>query len=309
MEINRNDILDKTHYGLTIYSYVLRKYYPDETVLELSGKDCKPTKNPFNQDKSTLIISIGNNCANHSDMEQSISVGDVFDFAALHFKKEGQELYHMINEELHLRIGQERNFYGNKNTLELKQEFPKVQRPKVKIPVCSYFRHPISNTIPAKVIDLKGIYEKIKGESFVTNTSKLRNIKDSKEARKYKAYNFDYVTFSGIFSRRNDKALLSHSGLLTIDFDHISNIDSLKEILLQDQYFETELMFVSPSGDGLKWIIPIDISKEKHQIFFIAVSRYISQTYQLEVDQSGKDISRACFIPNDTAVYINPKYL
>jgi phosphoribosylformimino-5-aminoimidazole carboxamide ribonucleotide (ProFAR) isomerase len=41
------------------------------------------------------------------------------------------------------------------------------------------------------------------------------------EARKFKAFNFDYVTFSGAFSKRNDKHLKKHSGLLTIDFDHI----------------------------------------------------------------------------------------
>ncbi|MCP4705467.1 MAG: VirE protein, partial [candidate division Zixibacteria bacterium] len=137
----------------------------------------------------------------------------------------------------------------------------------------------------------------------------LRNTEDAKEARKYKAYNFDYVTFSGIFSKRNEKALTNHSGLLTIDFDHISNISALKKQLLKDQYFETELMFISPSGDGLKWIIPIDVTKAKHQDFFKAVSNYIRQFYQLEVDQSGKDISRACFIPHDAAAYINPKYL
>jgi hypothetical protein len=33
------------------------------------------------------------------------------------------------------------------------------------------------------------------------------------------------------------------------------------------------------------------------------------KTYQLEVDKSGKDISRACFLPYDSEVFINPKYL
>ncbi len=327
MEINRKAILDKTHYGLNIYSHVLRHYYPDEiasgdsripikdkqshpqTVLSLSGRVCKPAKNPFNENKFSLMVSIVDNCARHSDTEKSIPDGDVFDFAKLHFNKEGQELYQLINEELHLRIGDERNFYEYKNIPETTQEIPEVQKPKIKIPKCSYFKHPVSNIIPTKTVNLTEVFNLIRGDSFAVCTSTLRNIEDIKEARKYKAYNFDYVTFSGTFSKRNDKALLSHSGLLTIDFDHISNIDSLKESLLKDQYFETELLFISPSGDGLKWIIPIDITKAKHQDFFKAVSNYIRQTYQMEVDQSGKDISRACFIPHDAAVYINPKYL
>lgn len=132
---------------------------------------------------------------------------------------------------------------------------------------------------------------------------------DTKETRKYKASNFNYVTFSGTFLKRNDKALISNSGLLVIDFNHIDDIDSLKESLLQDEYFETKLLFTSPSGDCLKWIIPIDLTKAKHQDYFRTVANYIKHTYQMEIDQSGKDVSRACFISHDEAVYINPKYI
>jgi hypothetical protein len=140
-------------------------------------------------------------------------------------------------------------------------------------------------------------------------TEQLRAIQAKDEARKFKASKFDYATFSGAFERRNDKALLNHSGLLTIDFDHITNLQQLKNQLLNDEYFETELLFVSPSGDGLKWIIPIDITESTHQNFFNAIANYIEEVYQLEVDKSGKDVSRACFLPSDPEVFINPKYL
>ena len=33
-------ILSKTHYGLGIYSHILRQYYPDEVVLKLVERDC-----------------------------------------------------------------------------------------------------------------------------------------------------------------------------------------------------------------------------------------------------------------------------
>ncbi|HAH24353.1 MAG TPA: VirE protein, partial [Prolixibacteraceae bacterium] len=59
-----------------------------------------------------------------------------------------------------------------------------------------------------------------------------------------------------------------HSGLLTLDFDHVSNLDGLKKTLLSDRYFDTELMFVSPSGDGLKWVISIDLMESSHQQWF-----------------------------------------
>jgi hypothetical protein len=64
-----------------------------------------------------------------------------------------------------------------------------------------------------------------------------------------------------------------------------------------------------PSGDGLKWIVEIDLKQGSHQENFLAISNYIKQTYNIEVDKSGKDISRACFLPYDKEVFINSKYM
>jgi hypothetical protein len=305
MEVSREAILHKTHYGLNIYAYVLRQYYPGETVLSLSGRDCKPAKNPFNADKSTLIVKVVDGCATHTDTDQAIAQGNVLDFASLHFGLSGQDLNEKLNEVLHLRIGQKNGFYEQ---IEQQAQVVVQELPKPKVPVFSYFKKPVTNINPTKEIDLVDAYVMIKGDEFEGCTNTLRNIQDVK-ARKYKAFQFDYVTFSGTFSKRNDKNLRKHSGLLTIDFDHVQDITGLKSELLRDQYFETELLFVSPSGDGLKWVIPIDLTKAGHQEYFKAVANYIQQTYQLEVDQSGKDISRACFLPHDPQIFINPKYL
>ena len=306
MEVSREAILHKTHYGLNIYAYVLRQYYPGETVLSLSGRACKPAKNPFNADKSTLIVKVVDGCATHTDTDQAIAQGNVFDFASLHFGLSGQDLNEKLNEVLHLRIVQKNGFYEH---TEPQPHVVVPEPPKPKVPVFSYFKKPVTNINPTKEIDLVDAYVMIKGDEFESCTNALRNIQDVKEARKYKAFQFDYVTFSGTFSKRNDKNLRKHSGLLTIDFDHVQDITGLKAELLRDQYFETELLFVSPSGDGLKWVIPIDLTKAGHQDYFKAVVNYIQQTYQLEVDQSGKDISRACFLPHDPQIFINPKYI
>jgi hypothetical protein len=227
----------------------------------------------------------------------------VFYFAALYFKKQGNELLEIINTELNLHIDEQRHFY------KLNEPITVEEQAKVIIPKVSFFKCPVSNTIPEKEVDLSYIYNLLKYNHFEKHTIKLRSIADKKEARKYKAYNFNYATFSGTFSKRNDKALIKHSGLLTIDFDHIKDIEKLKGHLLQDEYFETELMFTSPSGDGLKWIIPINIEIGSHLENFIAISYYIRATYNIEIDNSGKDISRACFLPYDPGAYVNPKYL
>ena len=55
---SKEAILSKTHYGIGIYAHILRLYYPDQTVLSLSGRTCKPTENPFNENKLTLNVFI-----------------------------------------------------------------------------------------------------------------------------------------------------------------------------------------------------------------------------------------------------------
>jgi uncharacterized Fe-S cluster protein YjdI len=301
--MDKETILRKTHYGLNIYAHILRCYYPEQIVLSVSGRTCAPARNPFNGNKETLNISNHDWIFYFEDAELSDFKGDPFDFAALHFHLSGQELLQKINEDMNLQIGEPKGFYSNKKS--------KVLVPEVvaNLPKFSYFRCPVINTQPNAEMTIPDVYAAIKSNKYKRQTEELRSISEPESARKYKAKNFDYCTFSGIFSKRNDSALNQHSGLLTLDFDHVSNLQELRETLLQDRYFETELMFVSPSGDGLKWIVPIDLKECSHQDWFRAIAAYIKATYQLEVDKSGKDISRACFLPHDPKVYINPVYL
>ena len=172
----------------------------------------------------------------------------------------------------------------------------------------SFFRKPIRNTEPLRCIGIPDIYRYIVGPYAKKQTEMLRSIMDKDQARKYKAENFDFCTFSGIFHTRNKDGLLQQSDLLCIDFDHVADIPSLHEKLLNDPCFETELLFHSPSGDGLKWIIQVFRKGWEHSRFFNAVFNYLVANGYPEPDKSGSDVSRSCFIPYDPEAYINPKY-
>ena len=326
--VNKEAILSKTHYGIGIYAHILRSYYPEQTVLSLSGRTCLPAKNPFNADKPTLNIfiykenvlenALDREFARHDDSENAIPAGDAFDFAELHYKQSGDELLQMINKEMNLHIGEKFDYYANGKKSNQTPDSSQTQSPLVEettfgvsqLGGCffSFFKAPVRNTIPHKSISLLDAYNYIVGDYAKQRTEKLRGIKEPKQARQYKASTFDYCTFSGMFQTRNDKALISHSGLLCIDFDHLQSVDLLRKQLLQDEYFDTQMLFVSPSGDGLKWIISIDTKQSTHSNYFAAVANYILHTYGVEVDKSGRDISRACFLPYDPQAYINPLY-
>lgn len=310
--IDKQAVLHRTNYGTNIYAHILRECFPeDEVVMRLSGRDCGFCRNPFAEGASTLHIFIEKSdpanamsaeYAKHTTTDHSISDGDAFAFAELHYRQSGEELLATLNRELNLHIGEKCGWYNK----------PTVVNPSAPVsvvsPLFSFFSSPITNTKPSKNFTLLDAYHYIIGDTAKERTQKLRSFDDAKQSRMFKAANFDYCTFSGTFATRTDKALINHSGLLCIDFDHLQNLDSLRSQLLQDEYFDTQLLFRSPSGDGLKWVIEIDISQTPHADYFRAVANYLFQTYGVEADKSGKDVSRACFLPHDPNCFINPNF-
>lgn len=318
-KVTREVILAKTHYGLGVYAHVLRKYYPGEVVLKVVGRDCGLTRNPFNDNKSTLHVwlhkavpgmALSAEWAIHKDLDGAIPEGDAFDFAALHYNQTGDELLDTLNQEMFLHIGEERSFYSiRKRTLlrDLPVEEPKEET--IFIRPFSFFRAPIQNLKPCRSANVVDIYKYVTSYYARERTERLRAMTDKKEAKRYKSSAFDYATFSGTFATRNDKDLVAHSGLICIDFDHVSDLESLFQRLLQDEYFETQLLFRSPSGDGLKWVIPIDITEGSHKSFYESIAAYIAYTYRINVDTNCSNVSRACYLPYDPQAYIFPKLL
>ena len=167
---------------------------------------------------------------------------------------------------------------------------------------------PIQNIEPIRAVGIVDVYRYIIGHYAQPQTEALRLMATFPEAKRYKATHFDYCTFSGLFRKRNERELIMHSGLMCLDFDHVENIMELKQKLLNHEYFDTELLFVSPSGNGLKWIIPVDLKGWEHSRYFKAVTNCIKATGLPLVDMSGSDVARSCFLPHDPQAYINPKY-
>ncbi len=166
----------------------------------------------------------------------------------------------------------------------------------------SLFKNPITNISPNKAVSLEEIFELIKGIQYKESTERLRAISDPLENRKFKSNKFDFVTFSGVFTKRNEKGLIKHSQLLVLDFDKVPDVNSLKKALLKDKYFNSELIFTSPSGNGLKWVIKINLEEGSHSQWFAGMVKYVKTTYNIEIDRSGADVARACFLSYDPEV-------
>lgn len=168
----------------------------------------------------------------------------------------------------------------------------------------SYFSAPVLNTRPTKTCGLREIYELIRSTQWVRTTERLRSLQSATQRREYKAYNLDYVTFSGVFTARRTSAMKSYSNLICLDIDHIgteSEVRELQERLVNDTRLMPLLMFRSPSGDGLKVVIA-SASKSAHITTYNSAVQHIQRTYGVQPDNT-PDIARACFLCHDPHAY------
>ena len=113
-----------------------------------------------------------------------------------------------------------------------------------------------------------------------------------------------YFTVSGVFTIREDKGLLKHSGLIQIDIDNLapSNLIPLRTKLENDVHVFAS--FISPSLDGLKLIVKIPTID--HKASFRALEKYFRDKYSVPIDPTAKNVSRAFFVSYDSNLYYNP---
>lgn len=172
----------------------------------------------------------------------------------------------------------------------------------------SYYCAPISNTRPRWTVTLAHVFNYITSVKALEITRAFRDIKAPDERKRRKPEMFDNVTFSGLFSNRNDQALLQHSEMLCIDIDHLhdeADVFRVKDLLKSDSAFVTLMMFTSPSGLGVKWVIHIEPTATfGHREWFGAVKNYLWQTYGLVADPQCINVARACFLPFDSNAYV-----
>lgn len=170
----------------------------------------------------------------------------------------------------------------------------------------SYFKAPVTNKNPYKNITLQDLSKAIRGNYYKERCEVLRSIQDKDRKRQYKAQNFDFVTISGIFKERKSESLDTHSNLICIDLDDV-DVQHVRNLLINDP--ETIMLFISPSGNGIKWVVEIDISLHDQRTWFNGIARYLKDKYNITADPSGKDVARACFVSHDPECHLNSKFL
>ena len=122
------------------------------------------------------------------------------------------------------------------------------------------------------------------------------------------------ILFSGVFEGGKSKGQLKeYNRLLVLDLDHLSDeqLDRSKRVFLKDPYVCA--FWLSPSGHGLKGLVELGFGNEVwdvdlfHSTGFSKVYLYFKEKYDIELDRSGSNVNRLCFVSYDPELHINPE--
>lgn len=122
--------------------------------------------------------------------------------------------------------------------------------------------------------------------------------------------------FSGrLYDTRHKFDIFGYTSLLVVDIDKPDNIYETKLALTADPYVVS--LWTSPSGNGLKALFYLKYDSEYEPadswIFheycaFPHVDNYLRNAYGINIDQTGKDITRLCFVSYDKEIHLKKNF-
>lgn len=152
-------------------------------------------------------------------------------------------------------------------------------------------------------LTLEKVVERIKTGKSKDTVLRVRSATDKKSANRVKN-NLPCILFAGVFSQRNGNSLVTHSGLMCVDFDQYPSDEVMNkhfEELRLNKHFV--LLFISPSGNGIKGVVKIpEATKETHPKYFSEFQNAFNFEYW---DKSCSNVDRVCFESYDPNIYVN----
>lgn len=158
---------------------------------------------------------------------------------------------------------------------------------------------------------IKSVLDSIQSDRYKKQVTDLRKNLESGNKDYYDNHKkrLPAVTFSATFNiNRTKENVKNYNNLIVLDIDKLDEeeIEICYNQLLNDEFVFS--FWRSPSNKGFKGLvkleftdIPDDIDLEtKHKSAFKKLADYFQDTYKLELDKSGSDISRLCFLSYDT---------
>lgn len=166
------------------------------------------------------------------------------------------------------------------------------------------------------IVDTKTVFQSnlldelkdIQAGRYKSVIKKCRYFTGIKDYDSYKALKvkLPIVTFCGTFKNgRKLENLDVYNNIMILDIDHIgeSDINNIKTKLTKDKYIYS--VWLSPSNEGLKALVKVNGTPKDHKSSFNSLKEYFKKEFDIELDNSGSDITRLCFVSWDEELYLN----
>jgi len=185
-------------------------------------------------------------------------------------------------------------------------------------------------------LDITMILEQIRSGKYKSRILALREMLRQGKTDEYNDAKRSLPAFtpSGLFEGgRKMEYLKEYSGLIILDIDKLTQEQLCAVRSRVEEIPYTHACFISPSGNGLKILVKVFSRPVYHKVVFNQVKSHFeehlkgidqclviningsardnssaadSRTTQIQIDPSGKDITRLCFVSWDELLYLNP---
>ncbi len=168
----------------------------------------------------------------------------------------------------------------------------------------SYFKNIRSK---AELASINSVLAAIQNGDIKSNIEELRKAKSKSEIQYgFLKNNLPAFTPSGSFkSTHHIKNLQGYNPVIVLDIDKVG-VDKATELKAKASKIEYTLAaFISPSGDGLKILVKTDSTKLTHEYIYNILTGYYESELGVEIDKSGKNVNRLCYLSFDPELYLN----
>ena len=162
---------------------------------------------------------------------------------------------------------------------------------------------------------LAGVLENIQRgtyKQFIDETREALASGDKERAAKLKKKLPAFTPQATYSGKRLDPHITRYNQLVVLDIDHVGERELERITPLATEAPYTVAYFRSPSGDGAKLIAYAATDETatpgNHRRVYEAMSRWYAARLGVELDTSGSDIGRLCFVSDDPALYLSPAY-
>lgn len=140
---------------------------------------------------------------------------------------------------------------------------------------------------------------------YKPNITYLRTHGKEDELYDYRKLELPLFTPSADFKKKFELyAPHDYTGIMCFDFDKVYDKGVLQEMItkLRRKAF-TKLLFVSPSGHGIKLFVMVASGEEQHDLVYRCLMLYLQDMLGKEADEKCININRGCYFSHDENAY------